>query len=92
MLFQDYNWNTPSDSHKLKDNPDRNLFIPSEGNEVLYLVNYAAAELDLKTKEEAAIVEKMLHDKLPISKWSQVNAYKWLQQELETELAGKVAE
>lgn len=90
MLFQDYNWNTPSDSYKLKGTPDRNLFIPSEGHEVLYMINFLAAEWGFKTKEEAALIEKILHDKLPISKWSQVNAYKWLQQEMETEAAAKV--
>ncbi len=92
LRFQDYLWNTNMDSYKLKDTPDRNLFSPSEGYEVLYMINFAADQLGLKTKEEALLIERLLHDKLPINKWSQVNVYKWLQKEMEAELTGKVAE
>jgi hypothetical protein len=91
LFFQDYTWNTPEDSYKLKGTPDRNLFIPSEGYEVLYLVNHTAEVCGFKTKEEAIMIEKLLRDKLPINKWSQVNVDRWLQKELEIEMANKPA-
>jgi len=91
MLFQDYSWSTPSDSHKLKGTPDRNLFIPSDGNEILYMINHTAAACGLKTKEEASIIETLIHDRLPIDKWSQVNVERWLQKELESQSISRTA-
>ncbi len=84
MIFQDYDWTTAEDSSKLNGTPDRNLFISTEGNEVLYMINCLMQETNLTLKEDGEVIEKLIHDKLPIGKQSQVTAKRWLQEKLQT--------
>lgn len=83
MVYQDYDWNTAADSSKLNGDPDRNLFTSSEGEEVLYMINYLMNETGLTTREDGESIERLIHDKLPIGKQSQVTAKRWLQEKLE---------
>ena len=81
LLFNDYEWNESSDHVKLQSVPDRNLFMRHEGNEVLYMINYACETMDCKSKTEAGRMEILLHEKLPLEVKSQNSVYSWLQKE-----------
>ncbi|HEX6915795.1 MAG TPA: hypothetical protein VF145_11170 [Chitinophagaceae bacterium] len=83
MIYQDYDWTTTEDASKLNGDPDRNLFTSTEGNEVLYMVNYLMEETGLTAVEDGQAIEKLIHDKLPLGKQSQVTAKRWLQEKLE---------
>jgi hypothetical protein len=83
MVYQDYDWATTEDASKLNGPPDRNLFTSTEGNEVLYMINYLMQETGLTSKEDGETMEKLIHDRLPIGKQSQVIAKRWLQEKLE---------
>jgi hypothetical protein len=83
MVYQDYDWTTATDSSKLNGDPDRNLFTSSEGNEVLYMINCLMKDTSLLSKEDGEMIERLIHDKLPIGKQSQVTAKRWLQEKLE---------
>ena len=83
MIYQDYDWNTAADSSKLNGDPDRNLFTSTEGHEVLYMINCLMKETGLSSKEDGEAIERLIHDKLPIGKQSQVTAKRWLQEKLE---------
>jgi hypothetical protein len=83
MVYQDYDWTTAEDDSKLNGGPDRNLFTSTEGNEVLYMINYLMQETGLTSKEDGEVIEKLIHDRLPIGKQSQVTAKRWLQEKLE---------
>ena len=83
MVYQDYDWTTAEDASKLNGDPDRNLFTSTEGNEVLYMVNYLMQETKLTSKEDGEAIEKLIHDRLPIGKQSQVIAKRWLREKLE---------
>ena len=82
MLYQDYEWTTTEDSSKLNGDPDRNSFNSSEGNEVLYMINFLMAESGMTSIEEGRHIEQLIHDKLPIGRQSQVTAKRWLQEKL----------
>lgn len=83
MIYQDYDWTTAEDAPKLNGDPDRNLFTSTEGNEVLYMINYLMKDTGLSSKEDGEAIEKLIHDRLPIGKQSQVTAKRWLQEKLE---------
>lgn len=83
MIYQDYDWSTTEDASKLNGDPDRNLFTSTEGNEVLYMVNYLMSETGLNSKEDGEMIERLIHDRLPLGKQSQVTAKRWLQEKLE---------
>lgn len=83
MIYQDYDWNTAADSSKLNGEPDRNLFTSTEGEEVLYMINCLMNETGLTSKEDGEAIEKLIHDRLPLGKQSQVTAKRWLQEKLE---------
>lgn len=89
MVYQDYDWNTPADSGKLNSAPDRNLFTSTEGHEVLYMVNQVMDEAGITTKEDGAMVERLIHDRLPLGKQSQVTAKRWLLEKLQVLAAEK---
>lgn len=83
MVFSDYYWTTTEDSSKLSGDPDRNLFTSTEGHEVLYMINYLMKDTGLTTREDGETIERLIHDKLPIGKQSQVTAKRWLQEKME---------
>ncbi len=83
MVYQDYDWNTTEDASKLKSDPDRNLFTSTEGEEVLYMVNHLMKETGATSKEDGEMIEKLIHDRLPLGKQSQVTAKRWLQEKME---------
>ena len=83
MIYQDYDWTTSEDASKLNSAPDRNLFTSTEGNEVLYMINHLMNETGLNAKEDGEMIERLIHDRLPLGKQSQVTAKRWLQEKLE---------
>lgn len=83
LVYQDYDWTTGSDASKLNSAPDRNLFTSTEGNEVLYMINHLMEEAGITAKEDGEMIEKLIHDRLPLGKQSQVTAKRWLQEKLE---------
>jgi len=89
MIFHDYDWTTTEDASKLNGDPDRNLFTSVEGYEVLYMINHLMKNTGLTAKEDGEIIEKLIHDKLPLGKQSQVTAKRWLQEKLEAIPTGK---
>lgn len=83
LAYNDYNWETTAnDSPKLKNLPDRNRFLNSQGHEVLYLINSCAQITGMITYNECRKMELLLHDKLPIGTMSQITAFKWLKEQL----------
>jgi hypothetical protein len=83
MIYQDYDWTTAADASKLNSEPDRNLFTSTEGNEVLYMINHLMQETGATSVEDGQMIEKLIHDRLPLGKQSQVTAKRWLQEKLE---------
>jgi hypothetical protein len=83
MVYQDYDWTTATDAAKLNSEPDRNLFTSTEGNEVLYMINHLMQETGSSSVEDGQLIEKLIHDRLPLGKQSQVTAKRWLQEKLE---------
>jgi hypothetical protein len=83
MVYQDYDWSTPADASKLNSAPDRNLFTSTEGNEVLYMINQVMQETGSTSVEDGQQIERLIHDRLPLGKQSQVTAKRWLQEKLE---------
>ena len=81
LLFNDYTWNESAEHVKLQGVPDRNMFMRYEGNEILYMINYACETMDCKSKTEAGRMEILLHEKLPLEVKSQNSVYSWLQKE-----------
>ena len=81
LLFKDYGWDiTQPDSYKLKGPADRNGFINSQGNEVLYLINLFAEISGNTTKEDCSKMEQLLYHHCPIGKLSQVTVFRWMQE------------
>lgn len=83
LAYQDYDWTTPGDAAKLNSAPDRNLFTSTEGYEVLYMINHLMEETGSVSKEDGRLIEKLIHDRLPLGKQSQVTAKRWLQEKME---------
>ncbi len=83
MVYQDYDWSTAEDAGKLQSQPDRNLFTSTEGEEVLYMVNHLMAETGATSKEDGEMIERLIHDRLPLGKQSQVTAKRWLHEKME---------
>jgi hypothetical protein len=83
MVYQDYDWTTTEDASKLSSAPDRNLFTSTEGNEVLYMINHLMQETGFNSVDDGQLIEKLIHDRLPLGKQSQVTAKRWLQEKLE---------
>ncbi len=84
LIYSDYTWEiTPHDSPKLKNMPDRNRFLSSEGNEILYMINSCAGADGLTTNEDFRKIELLLHDQLPIGTMSQLTAWRWLRAQLD---------
>jgi hypothetical protein len=81
LLFNDYVWNESAEHVKLQGVPDRNMFMRYEGNEILYMINYACEMMECKSKAEAGRMEILLHEKLPLEVRSQNRVYSWLQKE-----------
>ena len=80
-MFNDYEWNESAEHVKLQGVPDRNLFMRHEGNEVLYMINYACKIMDCMSKTDAGRMERLLHEKLPLEVRSQNSVFTWLQKE-----------
>jgi hypothetical protein len=81
LLFSDYEWNEAISHVKLQGSPDRNLFIPHEGNQMLYMINYACEIMSYTSKTDAGRMEILLHEKLPSDIKSQNRVFAWLQKE-----------
>jgi hypothetical protein len=88
LVYNDYDWTTPEDAPKLKSGPDRNLFTSTEGHEVLYMINCLMEDLALTSIEDGQAIERLIHDKLPLGKQSQVTAKRWLQEKFESVAEG----
>jgi len=89
MHYSDYDWNTPVDASKINSSPDRNLFTSTEGFEVLYMINHLLNETGSVSVDEGVMIEKLIHDKLPLGKQSQVTAKKWLLEKMERSASEK---
>ncbi|MEP6847074.1 MAG: hypothetical protein ABI861_13770 [Panacibacter sp.] len=81
LLFDDYEWTEPLTHVKLQGAPDRNLFMRYEGNEILYMINYACEAMNYTSRADAERIEALLHDKLPIDIRSQSSVFQWLRKE-----------
>jgi len=81
LVYTDYEWTEPIIT-KLTGSPDRNLFKRYEGHEVLYMINYTCETKGLTSKEDAELIEKLLHESMPFDIKSQNSVYQWLEKEL----------
>lgn len=79
MVYSDYRWSSGSeDNPNLKGEPDHSLFSRHEGYEMLYLINAYLKKKGLTSDASGEKAEKLLHDKLPSNRHSQINAIKFL--------------
>ncbi len=79
MLFKDYRWTTylQGDS-RIAGVPDKTVFNPREGYEVLYLINQFAYMYQLMTVTACKKLEWKLHEKLPPYIRTQIEVCNWL--------------
>lgn len=80
LLFSDYDWKNASDHVKFNGMPDRNMFVRYEGNDVLYMINCVCAAMNDTSRQHAANIERLIHEKLPIEIKSQNSVFNWLQE------------
>ena len=81
LVFKDYDWSNAADHTKFQGDPDRNLFMRNEGNDVLYMINYVCTLLNYTSKKDAGNMEILIHEKLPFSIRSQNSVFNWLKKE-----------
>ena len=74
ILF--YSWNTSASCKSLTGTPDKSLFNKTEGNELLYIVNFLPFVEDICDLER---VENLIRNYMPLNIKSQIDVFNWLE-------------
>jgi len=77
-----YHW-TPEPERSLFDgNASRRLFDRSHGNQVLFIINLILDISGNFSIERGRQIEKMIINRLPFTRSSELTVFNWLQQEI----------
>ena len=80
LTYYDYDWtNYPSDSPQVSGKPGDTSFNKHEGEEVLYLIRKIIQKHHFKNKVTGKRAEIILHDLLPDSAITQLEAEHWVE-------------
>ncbi|MCM0666923.1 hypothetical protein [Flavobacterium tyrosinilyticum] len=81
LHYTDYSWTAiKGDDPRVSGEPDSTLLSRKEGYEVLYFVNKFCEIYELKQKQSAIKVEKMIRNEVPSDKRSQQNIKEWIKE------------
>lgn len=76
MLAVNYHWNP---NHRPADDlPSRGIFDPSNGNQVLFLINAYADLLESFTLKQAHALENTIAHQLPMHLKSERSVFNWI--------------
>lgn len=79
-LQYDYSWSSyPGDSPRSESTSKSSLFRRDEGSDVLAIINEYADENDIKNKEEALRIEKLIREKLNKEDMTRREVKVWLE-------------
>lgn len=60
--------------------PSRRRFNPSDGNQILFIINSCATLVEEFTLNDGQKIEEMIYQKLPIGIKSEISVFKWLKE------------
>jgi len=72
-----YSW-TENDTSVFTGQPSRRIFDRSNGNQVLFLINFYGSQSDKFTPEEGKILEQRIQDEMPLEIKSEISVLHWL--------------
>jgi hypothetical protein len=85
MLFQrehlqsdHYSWENNAGHSCFAIGPDRRLFDRSNGNQVLFIINFLGKSLGRLTLSDGHKIEELITKKLPESTKSELSVFNWL--------------
>lgn len=73
-----YEWHQSGTEDKYTGTPSRRRFDPSNGYQVLFLINTFASFIDRKAVHDLKRIEHQLYNHLPIGIKSEISVFNWL--------------
>jgi hypothetical protein len=85
-LKSDHYYWKEEDKSKFQGSPARRLFDPSNGEQVLFLINSYADGTHNFTKEEGSQIEQMICHDLPLQPKSEISVLHWINENISNAL------
>ena len=79
LVSHHYDWTTES-MHKIIASPDRRLFDRSNGNQILYLINFFGYSVGNLTINDGQRIESLIIKELPAELKSEISVFNWLRE------------
>jgi hypothetical protein len=79
LVSHHYDWTTES-RHKIIASPDRRLFDRSNGNQILYLINFFGYSVGNLTINDGQRIESLIIKELPAELKSEISVFNWLRE------------
>jgi len=79
LVSHHYDWTTES-RHKTIASPDRRLFDRSNGNQILYLINFFGYSVGNLTINDGQRIESLIIKELPAELKSEISVFNWLRE------------
>jgi len=70
-----YDWN---DRNTYTGSPSRRLFNSTDGNQVLFIINFIGSLSEKFSKKEGLRIEELIIHQLPTDVKSEISVYNWL--------------
>jgi hypothetical protein len=77
-----YTWIDGPDPATFTGNPSRRLFNRFDGHQVLFIINYFAAQISNFTIDEGRRIEQLILRQLPMNAKSEISVCTWLEEVL----------
>lgn len=77
LISNHYSWTTET-RHEITNTPDRRLFDRSNGNQILYLINFFGYSIGNLTVDDGQKIESLIIKELPAELKSEIAVFNWL--------------
>jgi hypothetical protein len=78
-LTGNYNW-VDAAPHTFPGDPSRRVFDPSNGNQILGIINFFGRSIGKLTTQDGQKLEKLILDELPPNAKSEIAVFNWLRE------------
>ena len=78
LLNHHYSWSNDVSSPSLSREPGRRVFDPSNGNQVLLIINFFGKSIGKMSLSEGRKIEDLIVTQLPDDTKSEVSVFNWL--------------
>jgi hypothetical protein len=78
LINDHYDWSIETKHRAVANPPDRRLFNRSNGNQILYLINFFGHSVGSLSVDDGQRIESLIIQELPTELKSEISVFNWL--------------